>query len=36
MNFESIVRESTGKKTTVVHNKTLKADGFVAVYYSVE
>ena len=36
MNFENIVRESTGKKTTVVHNKTLKADGFVAVYYSVE
>lgn len=36
MNFENIVRESTAKKTTVVHNKTLKADGFVAVYYSVE
>lgn len=36
MNFENIVRESTGRKTTVVHNKTLKANGFVAVYFGIE
>lgn len=36
MNFENIVREATGRKTTVVHNKTLKADGFVAVYFSID
>ena len=36
MNFESIVRQSTGRKTTIVHNKTLKADGFVAVYFGKE
>lgn len=36
MNFENIVRESTGRKTTIVHNKTLKANGFVAVYFGIE
>lgn len=36
MNFENVVRDATGRKTTVVHNKTLKADGFVAVYFGIE
>ena len=36
MNFENIVRDATKRKTTVFHNKTLKANGFVSVYFGKE
>ena len=34
--LKNIVRDATKRKTTVFHNKTLKANGFVSVYFGKE
>lgn len=32
-NFESTVRQATGRPVQLAHNKSLKADGYVAIYF---